>query len=86
MHGAGLRAMGRLMDRVMPAIAPRDPKAPDLAARELRLVAPVCRWTDGRWDELGGLKWNEVQNVPRHINILSNVLVRAYLKAKGLAS
>jgi len=46
----------------------------------------VCRWTEGSWDELGGLKWNEVQNVPRHINLLANVLVRAYLKAKGLAS
>ncbi|MCU0873414.1 MAG: DGQHR domain-containing protein [Pirellulaceae bacterium] len=86
MHGAGIRSMGRLMDRVMPALAAREAKAVDLAARELRLVAPVCRWTEGSWDELGGLKWNEVQNVPRHINLLANVLVRAYLKAKGLAS
>jgi DGQHR domain-containing protein len=83
MHGAGFRAMGRLMDRVMGAINPRDPKAAITAARELRRVAPVCRWTSGEWDELNGLGWNEVENTPRHVRVLSNYLVRAYLQARG---
>jgi DGQHR domain-containing protein len=83
MHGAGVRAMGRLMDRIMQSIDPRKPTAKDEAVRELKLVAPICRWTGGRWDEMDNLKWNDLNNVPRHINILSNVLIRAYLQAKG---
>ena len=67
MHGAGIRAMGRLMDRMMAAIDPGHDDAADAdAVPNLALVAPYCRWTDGRWDGLD-LRWNEVQNVPRHI-------------------
>ncbi len=41
---------------------------------------------DGReMGGLGGVSWNEIQNVPRHIRLLSNVLIRAYLEAKGNA-
>jgi hypothetical protein len=83
MHGAGIRSMGRLMDRVMAGIDARHPKALALAERELRLVAPFCRWTGGAWEELNDLPWNDVQNVPRHIRVLSNYLIRTYLLAKG---
>ena len=84
MHGAGIRAMGRLMDRIMPAINLRKSTAKTDAVRELKLVAPTCRWTKGRWEEMDGMRWDEIQNVPRHIHILTNVLIRAYLHAKGL--
>ena len=85
MHGAGIRAMGRLMDRVMAGVNGRSPRAADAAERELRLAAPVCRWTAGAWEGLNDLPWDEVQNTPRHIRLLSNHLVRAYLRAKGAA-
>jgi DGQHR domain-containing protein len=83
MHGAGIRAMGRLMDRIMQVIDPRKASAKEEVVRELKLIAPVCRWTGGRWEEMDDLKWNDLNNVPRHINVLSNVLIRAYLQAKG---
>jgi hypothetical protein len=83
MHGAGIRSMGRLMDRIMPFIDPRKQTAKDDVVRELKLVAPICRWTSGRWDDMDGMRWNDLNNVPRHINILSNVLIRGYLQAKG---
>jgi DGQHR domain-containing protein len=83
MHGAGIRAMGRLMDRVMAGVNGKSPKAADAAEKELRLVVPVCHWTAGEWEELNDLPWNEVQNTPRHIRVLSNYLIRAYLQAKG---
>jgi DGQHR domain-containing protein len=85
MHGAGLRAMGRLMDRVMAGVNGRDPRAVALAELELRRVAPVCRWTQGAWEDLNDLAWNEVQNVPRHVRVLSNYLIRTYLRRKGMA-
>jgi DGQHR domain-containing protein len=83
MHGAGIRAMGRLMDRIMPTIDTRKPTAQAEVVRELKLVAPICRWTAGRWVDMDGMKWSDVNNVPRHINILSNVLIRGYVQAKG---
>ncbi len=83
MHGAGIRAMGRLMDRVMPGIDPIDPRATKKVEEELARVASLCRWTDGAWEELDGLAWNEIQNVPRHIRLLSNFLIRAYVQNRS---
>ncbi len=83
MHGAGIRSMGKLMDRIMQIIDPKKPSAQTEAVRELMLVAPICRWTSGRWDDMDGMKWNDLNNVPRHISVLSNVLIRGYLQAKG---
>ncbi|MDY3551369.1 DGQHR domain-containing protein DpdB [Gemmata sp. JC717] len=85
MHGAGLRAMGRLMDRIMSGVNGRDPKAPAIVEKELRRVAPICRWTEGNWEELNDLAWNDIQNLPRHIRILSNLLIRHYVQSKGTA-
>ena len=36
------------------------------------------------WADLDGLRWNEVQNLPRHIKLLSSVLIRAAL-SRGAA-
>jgi DGQHR domain-containing protein len=81
MHGAGIRAMGRLMDRIMASIDPARPEAPDQIRSDLDLISARCHWTDGRWDELD-LQWNEIQNVPRHIHELSNYLIRTYRHAR----
>lgn len=80
MHSVGLRAMGRLMDRVMGGLDPEAPKAEQLVRRHLGRIAPVCHWTAGRWEELDGLRWNELQNVPSHVRMLTNVLVRSYVR------
>jgi DGQHR domain-containing protein len=86
MHGAGLRAMGRLMDRIMSGVDARQPSAARRVQQELAIVRPHCRWTHGTWDELGGLAWNELQNVPRHINHLSSLLIRLYVRGRGQAA
>jgi DGQHR domain-containing protein len=84
MHSAGLRAMGRLMDRVMGAIDVDGSDARRRVRRELAPLARVCRWTSGTWDE-SGLRWNGLQNVPAHVRFLTNFLQRAYheSRAKG---
>ncbi|MDI1450826.1 DGQHR domain-containing protein DpdB [Polyangium sp. 6x1] len=82
MHGAGLRAMGKLMDRVMASVNVDAHNTPQVVRRELARIAPICRWTSGTWEDLGGLKWNELQTVPNHIRMLSNYLVRAYLDGR----
>ncbi|WP_433971364.1 DGQHR domain-containing protein DpdB [Tunturiibacter lichenicola] len=80
MHGAGIRSIGRVMDRVMPSINIQNPKALALVEKELAILVPVCRWTSGSWEDMGDLEWNEIQNVPRHIRLLSNFLVRTYVQ------
>ena len=86
MHGAGIRAMGRLMDRIMSAVNPKSPHALGHVKAELQNIAPVCRWTHGHWEDLDGIAWNEIQNVPRHIRVLSNFLIRSYIQRRGAAA
>lgn len=79
MHPVGIRTMGRLMNRVLPAI---DLSADDRLQQtiaQLEKIRPVCHWTAGVWEELDGLRWDKVEATPRHVNLLSNFLVRAYL-------
>ena len=82
MHGAGLCAIGRLMDRVMPRVDLNSKKAIDQVVKELQYISPHCRWTHGRWEEFD-LAWNDVQNVPRHVKALSNYLIRTYVKQRA---
>jgi DGQHR domain-containing protein len=82
MHGAGIRAMGRLMDRIMASIDARQSGAREQVAADLALLAPHCHWTQGQWEVLR-LRWNEIQNVPRHIHELSSFLMRTYLQERA---
>ncbi|WP_327116665.1 DGQHR domain-containing protein DpdB [Nocardia sp. NBC_01730] len=77
MHGAGIRAMGRLMDRILGTVDPLRTDAPERIREHLALVAPYCRWTTGTWDDLGH-RWNEIENVSKHVQELSNYLIRTY--------
>lgn len=79
MHGAGIRAMGRLMDRMMSTIDIHSRHARRIVISGLSRVQPACHWTGGSWRALGGLRWNEVQNVPAHIRHLAEFLVMTYL-------
>ena len=80
MHGAGIVSMGFLMD----TIADRHRKDQELTTRvfqrDLEPLREICRWTEGHWEfgDDNKLKWNEVQNVPRHIQLLSNYLLIQY--------
>ncbi len=82
MGGVGIRAMGRLMERVMAHVDVTDPECVAHAEGELALVAEACCWTKGVWTELG-LPWDELQNTPRHISALSNFLARTYLTQRA---
>jgi len=83
MHGVGIRSLGKLMDRIMASINPSDENAQALVVKELRLIAPVCRWTNGVWEELDGLKWDEILTTNRHYSLLYNFLIRQYLIKKN---
>lgn len=84
MHGVGIRAMGRLMDKVMSTVHPTAPDATEHAMSELSRVAPLCRWTSGSWEGLGDqpVAWNALQNTPRDVSGLSNLLIRSYVSSR----
>jgi DGQHR domain-containing protein len=74
MHGVGIEAMSALMDRLM--IRAVTSSQPEQYLREaLRAIAPACAWTAGRWPDLG-LAWNELENTPKAIRLLTEQLVR----------
>ncbi len=73
MHAAGLAAMGVLMDQIVSRLAP----ATDVYAEArdvLERIAPLCRWTEGRWEALNR-GWDEIQCTQRDVRGLSNLLV-----------
>jgi len=74
MHNAGIKSMGVLMDQIMMRIESLPNPEKELLD-SLNNIRPYCRWTSGTWDVLG-LKWNEVQVLPNHINKLSEYLCR----------
>lgn len=80
MHGAGVVSMGFVMD----AISDRHRKqgCPSFVQfqKDLLPLKEICRWTEGYWDFGGGQqrKWNEIQNTPPDVQLLTNYLLRMY--------
>ncbi len=73
-HSAGIRAMGVVMDQIM--VRADSAANPDQEVRaSLARLAPHCNWTSGSWSDLG-LKWNQVQSTPQHIQRLAEHLCR----------
>lgn len=80
MHGVGITSMGFLMDAITERYAHlRVPSIEDFEY-DLYEVAGVCHWTDGTWrfDPEHNRKWNDLQNTPRDIQLLTNYLLGEY--------
>lgn len=79
-HGAGIVAMGFVMDHLysVEGATERDQFEPGL-----RLLAPYTAWTAGQWhlDSWDIRPWNGIQNTPSDIDLLTRYLVSALKKA-----
>lgn len=79
MHSAGIRIMSRFMDYVAgPTSSAGEETAHEMEA-ELQCIASACHWTEGYWDVLGGLRWNDLKSTPRHIRPLVRHLKDAHM-------
>lgn len=78
MHGVGIKSMGILMDRVMGNILPSEERTRDQIRDGLKPILPYCAWVGGTWEKLNDIPWNYLQNTPRHVKLLSNMLIRLY--------
>lgn len=80
MHSAGIKAMGTLMDRIM-SRAQASPEPVKEIRISIEKIAPYCRWTTGTWEGIG-MGWDEVQNVHRHIRVLTDYLLKLDYNAR----
>jgi DGQHR domain-containing protein len=80
LHGAGVVALGFLMDAIAQD-REQPPPSPQDFAEGLRLIAPSCRWTAGAWEF--GPQWNHIQNTGKDAARLSDFLVRRYRELAG---
>jgi hypothetical protein len=55
--------------------------ASNAVRKDLERIRPLCRWTSGSWEDLDGMRWNELQNVPTHIRLLSDLILRKVLES-----
>lgn len=84
MHSIGIRAMAAVMDPIMV----RADSAPDPqkeVEESLARLAPHCRWTEGRWEELDW-KWNGPQSTSQDIQRLGEFLIRKDRELSRLAA
>lgn len=87
MHGAGITSMGHLMDTIDRLSGnPEGPGREEFAAALAPLVA-ACHWTDGTWDfgPEDRRKWNEIENTPHDIRVLSDFLRQQYTRSLAAA-
>lgn len=86
-HGAGIVSLGFLMDAIADHVYRETrellPSIEDFA-KGIAVVAPHCRWTSGTWDFGGGVtrRWNELQNLQRDIDLLTNHLLGTYRRER----
>ncbi|QDV37421.1 DGQHR domain-containing protein DpdB [Tautonia plasticadhaerens] len=80
MHGAGIVSVGFVMDAIADRYRRHGVPGEEQFRRDLEPLREACRWTDGYWDFGPGIqrKWNEIQNTPRDIQLLSNYLLVQY--------
>ncbi|BBM87118.1 tRNA-guanine transglycosylase DpdA [Candidatus Uabimicrobium amorphum] len=80
-HGVGIVSMGYLMDTISWRLMKRG-KVP-LSERyldELKILGKDVPWNNGTWKFSKSmiLPWNEIQNTIRHIDMVTNFLLRRY--------
>ena len=76
-HGAGISAMGFLMDEIMGEVDATRPRAVQSVTRRLGRIRDRCAWTSGRWPRLRR-DWDEIQNTSQDKKMLADYLLAEY--------
>lgn len=79
LHGAGIVAMGFLMDEIARRLPAEIPEPEDFAA-ELKSIKDDCAWTEGSWhfSDDNVRQWNDIQNTAKDVKRLSDFLLARY--------
>jgi DGQHR domain-containing protein len=78
--GPGVIALGFVMDAVIDRHRHVGLPGRTQFQADLEALRPACHWTEGLWDFGPGRKrkWNELQNTPTDVQLLSNYLTLQY--------
>jgi DGQHR domain-containing protein len=80
MHGVGIASMGFVMDAIVDRYRRSHLPTESDFAEDLARLKDICHWTSGSW-QFGTdhqLRWNDLQNTPRDIQLLTNYLLLEY--------
>ena len=79
-HGAGIVAMGYLMDAIADRLHPDGTSDTERYEIELRRISGDCRWMRGEWHLPNGERrqWNHFQNIGRDIQTLADQILALY--------
>ena len=77
-HGAGIQALGYVMDALTDGVLAADLPTMDIPQR-LEILRKHCAWTNGNWNLGPGQtrRWNDIQNTPNDVRLLAGHLLRA---------
>lgn len=80
-HGAGIQAMGYVMDALTDGVPAVELAGMNLEST-LNSLGEHCAWTSGTWDfgEEQVRRWNGIQNTPNDVKMLTSHLLRALKK------
>jgi DGQHR domain-containing protein len=80
MHGVGIVSLGFVMDAIADRYRRITAPSVDEFAGDLAAIKDVCRWTHGYWQfgPQAQRKWNDLQNTPKDVNLLTNYLLFEY--------
>ncbi len=80
MHGVGIVSLGFVMDAITDRHWRHGPPGPTEFTTDLQSIEDICHWTSGSWTfgPQTQRQWNELQNIPRDINLLTNFLLFEY--------
>lgn len=80
-HGVGIVSMGYIMDAISYKLDDRWNTPPvHIFKSELQSLGMNIAWTEGSWKFSNEMiiPWNELQNTTRHIELVTNYLIRIY--------
>ena len=83
-HGAGIISMGFLMDAIAFRLKQTGKNlSADYFRTELKPLVSQLPWTKGSWELAPDMSipWKEIQNTGRHIDLVTNYLIRNYREA-----
>ncbi|MGW4126968.1 DGQHR domain-containing protein DpdB [Amycolatopsis japonica] len=79
-HGVGMISLSFVMDAIADVLVEKGDLDLDGFVSELSRLDAACHWTSGVWEMTDGTqrKWNDLQNTPRDIQLLTNHLLSEY--------
>jgi hypothetical protein len=83
-HGVGIASMGALMDEIVFCLGDDFIPSQVEFKEEIERIADACAWTEGEWSfgPQGATGWNEWQNTPGEIQVLTDHVLGLYRKAR----